>query len=62
MRDVMGSLSQAGAGSLSHPLLEVRETDNPRVGLLVIGADRGLCGSYATNILKKAMETETPGK
>lgn len=56
MRDVMASLSQAGAATLTHPLLEVRETDNPRVGLLVIGADRGLCGSYATNAIKKAVE------
>ena len=57
MRDVMGSLASAGAGSLSHPLLETRETDHPRVGVLVVGADKGLCGSYSTNILKKAMET-----
>jgi F-type H+-transporting ATPase subunit gamma len=56
MRDVMASLSQAGAATHTHPLLEVRETDNPRVGLLAIGADRGLCGSYATNAMKKAME------
>ncbi|MES2464426.1 MAG: ATP synthase F1 subunit gamma [Armatimonadota bacterium] len=56
MRDVMASLSQAGAATLTHPLLEVRETDNPRVGLLAIGADRGLCGSYSTNSLKKAVE------
>ena len=56
MRDVMASLSQAGASTVTHPLLEVRETENPRVGLLAIGADRGLCGSYATNSLKKATE------
>jgi F-type H+-transporting ATPase subunit gamma len=56
MRDVMASLSQAGAATVTHPLLEVRETDNPRIGLLVIGADRGLCGSYATNAMKKAMD------
>ncbi|MBC8102344.1 MAG: ATP synthase F1 subunit gamma [Cytophagales bacterium] len=60
MREVMASLSQAGADTLTHPLLEVRETETPRVGVLVIGADRGLCGSYATNALKKAMETLRP--
>jgi F-type H+-transporting ATPase subunit gamma len=56
MRDVMASLAQAGAATLTHPLLEVRETENPRIGLLAVGADRGLCGSYATNSMKKAME------
>lgn len=60
MRDVMGSLSRAGAGALSHPLLEVRDTPNPRIGLLVVGADRGLCGSYATNIMKRAMDALRP--
>ena len=55
MREVMGSLSKAGAGTVSHPLLEVREP--VRVGVLAVTADRGLCGSYATNILKKTMET-----
>jgi F-type H+-transporting ATPase subunit gamma len=54
-REVMGSLARAGGANLSHPLLEVREP--VRIGVLAITADRGLCGSYATNILKKAMET-----
>ena len=54
MREVMGSLSQAGAGAVSHPLLEVREP--VKVGILAVTADRGLCGSYATNILKKTVE------
>lgn len=55
MREVMGSLSQAGAGTVTHPLLEVREP--ARIGVIVISADRGLCGSYSTNLLKKAQET-----
>ena len=53
MREVMGSLSRAG-GDIGHPLLEVREPR--RVGIIAITADRGLCGSYATNILKKLAE------
>lgn len=55
MKDVMGSLGKAGAGSISHPLLEVREP--VKVGLLIISADRGLCGSYSSNLLKKVIET-----
>jgi F-type H+-transporting ATPase subunit gamma len=58
MRDVMGSLGQASGGTMSHPLLEVREPH--RVGVVTITADRGLCGSYATNVLKRTMETLRP--
>jgi len=54
MRSVMGSLSRAGGGDFSHPLLEVREP--VKVGIIAITADRGLCGSYAANILKKVAE------
>jgi F-type H+-transporting ATPase subunit gamma len=58
MREVMGSLGQASGGAVTHPLLEVREAR--RVGVLAITADRGLCGSYATNILKKVAEVLRP--
>ena len=54
MKDVMGSLGKAGSGTITHPLLEVREP--VKVGLLVISADRGLCGSYSSNVLKKMVE------
>src|SRR5262245_47717621 len=40
-------------GSMVHPLLEDRE--NPRrVGVLVCTSDRGLAGSYNSNVLKRA--------
>ena len=55
MKEVMGSLSKAGAGNITHPLLEVRAPE--KVGIVVISADRGLCGSYSTNLLKKVLET-----
>ena len=58
MREVIGSVGSATGADVSHPLLEVREPT--RVGVLAITADRGLCGSYATNILKKAMEVLRP--
>lgn len=61
MRDVMGSLGGAtGGGAMTHPLLETRSGEPNRVGVLAITADRGLCGSYATNILKKAFEVVRP--
>ena len=55
MRTVMGSLANAAGTSVAHPLLEQR-TSIKRIGILAITADRGLCGSYATNILKKTAE------
>jgi F-type H+-transporting ATPase subunit gamma len=45
------------AGSVSssnHPLLEVREPK--RMGLVVITSDRGMAGSYNTNVSRKALE------
>lgn len=58
MRGVMASLGGAiGGGDMSHPLMEVRTGD--RIGVIAVTADRGLCGSYATNILKKGVETLT---
>jgi F-type H+-transporting ATPase subunit gamma len=38
----------------SHPLLAVREPRN--VELVVITADKGLCGAYNNNIIKQAVE------
>jgi F-type H+-transporting ATPase subunit gamma len=55
MRTVMGSLANAAGTSVAHPLLEQRASIK-RIGILAVTADRGLCGSYATNILKKTAE------
>ncbi len=38
----------------SHPLLAVRGDD--KIELVVISADRGLCGAYNTNIIRQALE------
>jgi len=37
----------------NHPLLQVRPIK--KVGVIVVTSDRGLCGSYNTNILNKAL-------
>ena len=44
------------SGGLSHPLLDEREQP-ARVGLLVVTSDRGLAGSYNSNVLKIAEQT-----
>jgi F-type H+-transporting ATPase subunit gamma len=38
----------------SHPLLAVRGED--KIDLVVITADRGLCGAYNTNIIRQALD------
>src|SRR5512136_285209 len=38
----------------AHPLLAVRGDD--RIELVVISADRGLCGAYNTNIIRQTLE------
>ncbi|MHB8172381.1 MAG: ATP synthase F1 subunit gamma [Thermincolia bacterium] len=50
-REVLSRLVGA-ASDMSHPLLAVREPKN--IGYVVITADRGLCGGYNSNILRKS--------
>lgn len=53
MEQMMRRLAAAGA-AIEHPLLEVREENN--IAVLVISSDRGLCGSYNTNLFRVAMQ------
>ena len=54
LADVVESLTASGSedGTALHPLLEKGEGISP--GLLVITADRGLCGGLNTNIIRMA--------
>ncbi|MBM3463129.1 MAG: ATP synthase F1 subunit gamma [Armatimonadetes bacterium] len=51
MREVVGELTSQLKGAL-HPLMQVRPTK--KVGLVVVTADKGLCGSYNNNLVKLA--------
>jgi F-type H+-transporting ATPase subunit gamma len=53
MEQMMRQLSAAGA-AVEHPLLVSREERN--IAVLVITSDRGLCGSYNTNLLRLATQ------
>jgi len=53
MLNVLNSLATRVPEQI-HPLLARRGDD--KVELVVISADRGLCGAYNTNILRQAME------
>ncbi|MCC6442055.1 MAG: ATP synthase F1 subunit gamma [Armatimonadetes bacterium] len=57
MMQVLEGLS-ASAADIAHPLLEVREPHN--IGVLLMSADRGLCGSYNTNLIRKTSEVIRP--
>jgi len=51
IKDVLSRLV-AVASDLSDPLLAVREPKN--IGYVIITADRGLCGGYNANVLRKS--------
>jgi F-type H+-transporting ATPase subunit gamma len=65
MRRVLNSLASR-VDPAAHPLLDERQTlrAGGRVLLVVITADRGLCGSFNTNIIKAAGSfiTDTRGR
>ncbi|HJW82875.1 MAG TPA: ATP synthase F1 subunit gamma [Anaerolineae bacterium] len=53
--EVLTSLAQqAGAGESIHPLLADRPVKN--VALIVVSGDRGLCGAYNVNIIRRVLE------
>jgi F-type H+-transporting ATPase subunit gamma len=54
MAVVLGSLASR-ANRAQHPLLRMSATVT-RIELLVVTSDRGLCGAFNTNIVRKAVE------
>lgn len=56
MRELLGEVAPHVPVSVieQQPLLQRR--DEPRIGLVVISSDRGLAGSYNTNIIRKGLE------
>ena len=53
MRDVLSNLSQR-VNRASHPLLQKRE--GKKIEVLVVTSDRGLCGGFNGNIVRKSAE------
>lgn len=51
MIEIMQGLARR-AGAIQHPLLEVREPEK-RIAILALTSDRGLCGAFNTNIIRK---------
>ena len=53
LREIIGNLSDR-SNRASHPLLQRREGNNIVLG--VVTSDRGLCGAFNANILRRAVE------
>ena len=51
LRGVLANLAR-NAGNIAHPLLETRPEE--RVLIMVVTADKGLCGAFNSNIIKAA--------
>lgn len=48
---VLGRVSSAAGGGISHPLMEVREVKE--TAYIMITADRGLCGGFNSNVIRR---------
>ena len=62
LAELVGDLSRA-AGETDHPLMRTHD-DAERSALVVVTSNRGLCGGYNANVLRKAIEhvdAETEG-
>ena len=56
MRNVMLSLSGSAGSSVRHPLLRAVGERPNGVGVLLVTSDRGMCGSYNSSVIRKALE------
>jgi len=62
MMEVLGQLASRTEESFHHPLLDQRGED--RYLLVLVTADKGLCGAFNTNLIKaaQAFMNDNPGK
>jgi len=56
LREVMARLAASGAGAASHPLLKPLSGTPRRIGVLLVTGDRGLCGSFNSNAIRRGVE------
>jgi F-type H+-transporting ATPase subunit gamma len=54
MTQILESLAAASTGELSHPYFEKREVKKQT--LVLITSDRGMCGSFNANLIRRAQE------
>jgi len=53
MRETLAEVAASQGGSAEHPLLAAREVVR-KIDFLIITSDRGLCGAFNANVLKRA--------
>ncbi len=54
MDEMLSHLAAASSSEITHPYFEEREVK--RQTIVVIASDRGLCGSYNSNVMRRAVE------
>ena len=57
LREVMARLAGSGGSAAQHPLLRPVSGQPRRIGIILITGDRGLCGSFNSNSIRRANET-----
>lgn len=61
MRAVLLSLERAGASrGVRHPLLRKPEGEPQNIGIILVTGDRGLCGAYNSNVLRRVAQIVQP--
>jgi F-type H+-transporting ATPase subunit gamma len=61
IREVLQSLESAGASAgVQHPLLRSSGSEPRNIGVIVITGDRGLCGAYNSNIIRRTSDLVRP--
>lgn len=57
IRGLVGEVAAAAGDDFSHPLMKAPTSPVKKELILVITSDRGLCGAYNGNVLRKANQT-----
>ncbi|MFM1822974.1 MAG: synthase subunit gamma [Planctomycetota bacterium] len=57
IRGLVGEVAAAAGDDFSHPLMKAPAVPTRRELVLVITSDRGLCGAYNGNVLRKGSQT-----
>jgi F-type H+-transporting ATPase subunit gamma len=57
LREVMSRLAASGGSSVQHPLLRPTSANPRSIGVVLISGDRGLCGSFNSNAIRRGVET-----
>jgi F-type H+-transporting ATPase subunit gamma len=57
IRGLVGEVAAAAGDDFSHPLMKAPASPTKRELVLVITSDRGLCGAYNGNVLRKGSQT-----